>query len=93
MLLKGNNPWLGLESYSVGDATRFYGRNSDIEVVSNSIYDNFITTIYGISGAGKTSLLNAGLTPELLAHNFLPVRIRLNHNSHTPYEMQIIDSI
>ena len=93
MLLKENNPWLGLESYSIGDATRFFGRDSDIEVVSNTIYDNFITTIYGISGAGKTSLLNAGLTPELLAHNFLPVRIRLNHSSHTPYELQIIDSI
>lgn len=48
MLLKENNPWLGLESYSIGDATRFFGRDTDIEVVSNTIYDNFITTIYGI---------------------------------------------
>lgn len=93
MLLKDNNPWLGLESYSIEDATRFYGRDSDVEVVSNTIYDNFITTIYGISGAGKTSLLNAGLTPELQAHGFLPIRIRLKHNAAVSYSKQIIDSI
>ena len=46
MLLKENNPWLGLESYSINDAYRFYGRDNDIEIVSNAIYDNFITTIY-----------------------------------------------
>ena len=93
MLLKENNPWLGLESYSVDDAYRFCGRDHDIEVVSNAIYDNFITTIYGISGAGKTSLLNAGLTPALKAKNYLPIRVRLQHNVSMSYSMQIINSV
>lgn len=93
MLLKENNPWLGLESYSINDAYRFYGRDNDIEIVSNAIYDNFITTIYGISGAGKTSLLNAGLTPTLIENNYLPIRIRLNHSSDRSYSMQVIDAI
>ena len=93
MLLKENNPWLGLESYSINDAYRFYGRDNDIEIVSNAIYDNFITTIYGISGAGKTSLLNAGLTPALIENNYLPIRIRLNHGSDKSYSMQVIDAI
>lgn len=93
MLLKENNPWLGLESYSINDAYRFYGRDNDIEIVSNAIYDNFITTIYGISGAGKTSLLNAGLTPTLIENNYLPIRIRLNHSSDRSYSMQVIEAI
>lgn len=93
MLLKENNPWLGLESYSINDAYRFYGRDNDIEIVSNAIYENFITTIYGISGAGKTSLLNAGLTPALIENNYLPIRIRLNHSSDKSYSMQVIDAI
>lgn len=93
MLLKDNNPWLGLESYSVKDSKRFYGRDNDIEIVSNSIYDNFITTIYGISGAGKTSLINAGITPALKGKGYLPVRIRLNHKSAESYDMQIINAI
>lgn len=93
MLFKENNPWLGLESYSINDAYRFYGRDNDIEIVSNAIYDNFITTIYGISGAGKTSLLNAGLTPALIENNYLPIRIRLNHSSDKSYSMQVIDAI
>lgn len=93
MLLKENNPWLGLESYSVNDSERFYGRNEDIDVVSNTIYDNFITTIYGISGAGKTSLINAGITPALKQNGYLPVRIRLKHKSEHSYCTQIIDAI
>ena len=93
MLLKDNNPWLGLESYSVDDSNRFYGRDEDINVVSNTIYDNFITTIYGISGAGKTSLINAGITPVLKQNGYLPVRIRLKHKSESSYCMQIIETI
>lgn len=93
MLLKENNPWLGLESYSVNDAERFFGRNNDIEIVSNSIFDNFITTIYGISGAGKTSLINAGITPLLKDKKLHPVRIRLKHQSNESYCKQIIDAI
>lgn len=93
MLLKDNNPWLGLESYSVDDSNRFYGRDEDINVVSNTINDNFITTIYGISGAGKTSLINAGITPVLKQNGYLPVRIRLKHKSESSYCMQIIETI
>ena len=93
MLSTENNPWLGLESYSINDAYRFYGRDRDIELVSNAIYDNFITTIYGISGAGKTSLLNAGLTPALIAENYLPIRVRLIHNTDKSYSTQIIEAV
>ncbi len=93
MLSIENNPWLGLESYSINDAYRFYGRDRDIELVSNAIYDNFITTIYGISGAGKTSLLNAGLTPALIAENYLPIRVRLIHNTDKSYSTQIIEAV
>ena len=93
MLSTDKNPWLGLESYSINDAYRFYGRDRDIELVSNAIYDNFITTIYGISGAGKTSLLNAGLTPALIAENYLPIRVRLIHNSDKSYSTQIIEAV
>lgn len=93
MLKIENNPWLGLESYSVEDSIRFYGRDSDVEIVANTIYDNYITTIYGISGAGKTSLINAGITPVLTGKGYLPIRIRLKHRSEESYSMQIINAI
>jgi hypothetical protein len=52
-----------------------------------------ITTIYGISGAGKTSLINAGMCPLLEKEGFLPIRIRMEHASSKTYSDQIIKSV
>lgn len=88
-----NNPWLGLSSYEYEDAYRFFGRNNDIEELCTSIKNNPFTTLYGISGAGKTSLINAGLIPNLEKEDYIPVRVRLDHQSSTGYCSQIINAI
>ena len=38
-----------------------------------------LTLLYGVSGLGKTSLLQAGLFPALRAEDYLPVPIRLDY--------------
>src|SRR5438045_9360530 len=40
-----------------------------------------LTVLFGISGLGKTSLLQAGVFPKLREEGFMPVRIQLDHNS------------
>ena len=57
MLNKDNNPWLGLASYEYEDAYRFFGREKELEKLKECVSSNLITTIYGISGSGKTSLI------------------------------------
>ena len=93
MLQKENNPWLGLASYTINDAYRFFGREQEMEVLKDAVCNNYITTIYGISGAGKTSLINAGMTPLLSSGAYLPVNIRLEHGSCVGYGRQIISAI
>lgn len=93
MLNKDNNPWLGLASYEYEDAYRFFGRENELVRLKDCVCNNLITTIYGISGAGKTSLINAGMCPLLEKEDYLPVRIRLTHESKESYSNQIIKAV
>ena len=93
MLQKTDNPWLGLASYEYEDAYRFFGRESELEELKTAICNNPFTTIYGISGAGKTSFINAGMMPLLQKENYLTVRIRLEHQTEAGYNTQIIAAI
>ena len=43
-----------------------------------------LTVLFGQSGLGKSSLLQAGLFPRLRAERYLPVAIRLDHAATAP---------
>ena len=53
------NPWLGLKTYEEGQI--LYGRTEEINTLSQNILFNIQTVIYGKSGIGKSSILNAGV--------------------------------
>ena len=76
-----HNPWAGLASYEdPAKSTRklkFCGRDSETFDVSRLIDDNFFVTLYGKSGIGKTSLLNAGVFPALRREQYTPISLRL----------------
>jgi len=93
MLDINNNPWMGLASYDVGDSDLFFGRDQELEKTNEIIQNNLSTVIYGESGVGKTSLIRAGLFPRLIQNNYLPVWIRLEHDSDGDYCSQIEHAI
>lgn len=68
------NPWNGLQSYSEGQ--HIYGRTKICNKINESILYNLQTIIYGKTGIGKTSLLQAGCFPKLRAMKFFPMIIR-----------------
>ncbi len=75
-----NNPWLGLATYdeeSIRQGYKFCGRERATKELYSVVENNIITTLYGKSGIGKSSLLQAGLFPPLRANNYFPVMIRL----------------
>ena len=81
-----DNPWAGLSSYEDPEKAEregrkpklFCGRNEESHDVSQLIVSNIFVTLYGKSGTGKTSLLNAGIFPRLRQKRYLPVSIRLS---------------
>ena len=68
------NPWNELNPYSEGQ--HIYGRNQIIAKLTDAIYTNLQTVLYGKSGIGKTSLLQAGCFPELRKLHLFPIVIR-----------------
>ena len=87
-----NNPWKGLDSYK--EKEKIYGRDEETEVLFSRIEYNVQTVVYGRSGIGKSSIINAGIFPKARRAGMMPVSIRLIHTTDTenpsdPYLAQI----
>lgn len=93
MNTKQDNPYKGLNSYEEKDKDKFYGRGEETEHVLQLVEFNFLSVIFGKSGIGKTSLLNAGVFPRLREENFLPIRLRLNYSEGEPPLLEQIHQI
>jgi hypothetical protein len=85
-LLQNQNAslFIGLQSYSEAQSDIFYGRDEEIDRLTNLVKANTLTIVFGKSGTGKTSLLNAGVFPRLRKNYCLPFRIRLEFNDDSP---------
>lgn len=70
------NPYRFLRPFTPEDAAIFRGRDREIKVVLNNILATRVTALYAPSGAGKTSLINAGLVPRLKDEGFVPITVR-----------------
>ncbi len=81
----------GIRPFTAEDQNLFFGRNEDVKSLLQLIATENLIVLYGKAGFGKTSLLNAGVIPELNKEgNFQTMLIRfgtfLADNSITPLE-------
>ncbi|KKD40042.1 caspase family protein [Limnoraphis robusta] len=60
-----NNPYKGLESFEEGDSKKFFGRQALTEKLIEFVIESPLTVVLGASGTGKSSLVKAGLIPQL----------------------------
>jgi hypothetical protein len=58
-------PYVGLVPYSEEDAVFFFGRGEEKQIVTGNLRAARLTILYGPSGVGKTSLLQAGVVHDL----------------------------
>jgi hypothetical protein len=59
-------PYKLLDAFTLNDAPIFSGRKIESQRLANRILAHRLTVVYGESGSGKSSLMNAGVTPRLL---------------------------
>ncbi|WP_017303921.1 pentapeptide repeat-containing protein [Spirulina subsalsa] len=76
----GPNPYKGLLAFQETDSDRFFGRETQVaklweqlRTLYESDSQSRILIVYGPSGSGKSSLVRAGLIPQLVRHP-LPVQ-------------------
>lgn len=71
------NPFLSLKSYSSRDALLFAGRSHETKELVERVVGQRLVMVIGESGVGKTSLVDAGLCPQLRQYHFGITRFSL----------------
>jgi hypothetical protein len=82
--LTPQNPWPGLRAFTENDQEFFFGRERETAELLELVQRSPVVVLYGQSGLGKTSLLQAGLFPGLKPFDFLPIHWRFDHSDGAP---------
>lgn len=61
------NPFPGLRPFKTSEFELFHGRDGQAEHLINRLKKNHFLAVIGSSGTGKSSLIRAGLIPQLMA--------------------------
>lgn len=72
--------WMGVAHYEEKDADFFIGREVELRTLERRVVDNpnGATVVFGSSGVGKSSLLEAGLCASLRRRNYVPIVVRFD---------------
>ena len=74
------SPFKFLDSYTREDHEIFFGRDREIEEIYQKIFESKILIVSGVSGTGKTSIINCGLANKFEESDWLPVTVRRGRN-------------
>src|SRR5215469_16246959 len=72
------NPWPGLGSFDEVAEEFFNGSRNESAELRRLVSNAPLTVLFGASGLGKTSLVQAGLFPLARKEHYLPVYVRLD---------------
>jgi len=79
-----DNPWPGLLAFREADQGYFQGRKAETEDLFRLVVRERLSVLFGLSGLGKSSLLQAGVFPLLRRETIFPVYIRLDFSAREP---------
>jgi energy-coupling factor transporter ATP-binding protein EcfA2 len=74
------SPFKFLDSYTLADKDIFFGRDQEITELHRRVFEGKMLLVYGISGTGKSSLVNCGLASNFDDSDWLPVNVRRGSN-------------
>jgi hypothetical protein len=82
--IDAERPWPGLLPFGEDSRMYFHGREAETDELFRLIEREPLTVLFGQSGLGKSSLLNAGVFPNLRRAGYLPVYMRLSLDEGAP---------
>lgn len=78
----------GLIPFDKGQSTIFFGRDQEKKELFYQICLEKMVVLFSKSGLGKSSLLNAGISPMLEANGYIPVRVRFSSQTDNEKESE-----
>jgi formylglycine-generating enzyme required for sulfatase activity len=72
-------PYKFLDYFEAADQPIFFGRDEEINHLVQRIMAHKLTVLFGRSGVGKTSLINAGVIPRLEEEGYTSLYLRVLH--------------
>ena len=85
------NPFKGLRPFGEADAADFFGRDQIVGELHQLVTEQRFTAVVGPSGSGKSSLVLAGLVPELKRGGFLVCRFTPGADPFGAFSAALID--
>jgi len=74
------SPFKFLDAYAKEDRDIFFGRDQEIEELYQRVFESKILLVCGVSGTGKSSLIQCGLANKFEDSDWLPVNVRRGRN-------------
>lgn len=74
------SPFKFLDAYTLKDKPFFFGRKEEIDALYEMVFQTPLLLIYGLSGTGKTSLIQCGLASRFDGPDWFPLFIRRQNN-------------
>jgi len=87
-----SSPYRGIHPFRYRDRAIFFARDEETHRLTSlvSVYRGVL--LYGDSGSGKSSLVNAGVIPEAIRRGFAPERVRVQPRSSAELVIERIGS-
>jgi hypothetical protein len=75
-----DSPYKFLDSYALGDRSRFFGRAPETNILVADIVTARLVVLFAKTGTGKTSLINAGARPVLHDRGYETFYVRVEED-------------
>lgn len=72
-----------IKPFSTFESKLFFGRASDITRLLTYITSKKLVVLFGESGVGKSSLINAGIIPNLINKGYIPICVKFSKDGPT----------
>ena len=85
-----NSPFKFLDAYTLQDKEVFFGRDQETDALYDMVYKSPLMLLYGMSGTGKTSLIQCGLASKFSGPDWYPIWIRRQSNINESLHFALI---
>ena len=83
------SPFKFLDSYTLRDRKVFFGRDAEVAALYDMVFKTPLTLVYGLSGTGKTSIIQCGLASMFDGPDWLPFYIRKGQNINASLQVSL----